>query len=103
MPYDSLCRVNLYIHARVVHMHETLAVEVQVQGDPRRPEQVNKWAPPPSAKEEPSAAGTFLTIAASILGCAAIFLKVRPMMYPIAAQWEGLAGCQEELRKYQAC
>ena len=50
---------------------------MKVQGDPRRPGEVNMWAPSPKAKEDPSASGTFLTIAASVLGCAAIFLKVR--------------------------
>ncbi|CAL5218755.1 g472 [Coccomyxa viridis] len=48
---------------------------LKVQGDPRRPGEVNLWAPSSDAKEETSPSGSFLTIAASVLGCAAIFLK----------------------------
>lgn len=42
------------------------------------------WAPSSKVKEEPSASGSFVTIAASVLGCAAIFLKVRYRLWFIS-------------------
>ena len=48
----------------------------QVQGDPKRPAEVRRWAPSSKANDSRSGSGDILTIAASILGCLAIFLKV---------------------------
>ena len=48
----------------------------QVQGDPKRPAEVHRWAPSSKSNDSRSGSGDILTIAASILGCLAIFLKV---------------------------
>lgn len=72
--YLNECMMKQGPEMRVTHVSYGW---LKVQGDPRRPGEINMWAPSSNAKEETSASGSILTIAASVLGCAAIFLKVR--------------------------